>query len=127
MLADARPMAFVATADPEGARAFYGDVLGLELLEDTPFALVFRAGPIVLRIQKVPQVAPPPGTAFGWTVPAIAESLATLRKRGVTALRFPGMEQDDAGVWTAPDGARIAWFRDPDGNVLSLTQDPAGA
>ncbi len=123
MLANSVPMAFVATAQPEQARAFYCETLGLQLVEDTPFALVLDAGGISLRVQKVPQVAPPPYTALGWQVGDIAATVQRLADRGVALERFDGLPQDDAGLWTTPDGTRVAWFRDPDGNLLSLTEE----
>lgn len=117
-------MAFVATNDGERAKLFYRDVLGLPLLEDSPFALVFDAYGITLRVQKTQRHQPAPHTALGFEVRSIDEELRTLASRGVKFERFPGMQQDERGVWTPPDakGTKIAWFKDPDGNVLSLTE-----
>ena len=121
MLGNAPVIAFLATADPLAATAFYRDTLGLAFVEDTPFALVFGAGGTELRIQKVPGVTPLAQTALGWSVREIEAEVAALAARGVQFEHFDGLPQDDAGIWTAPGGARIAWFRDPDGNLLSLT------
>jgi len=122
MLASRHVMAFLATSNAERSKAFYAEQLGLPLISDDQFALVFSAGPTVLRIQKVEQFNPAPFTALGWVVPNIAEEIAELLARGVVFERYPFLEQDDFGVWSAPSGAKIAWFKDPEGNVLSLTQ-----
>lgn len=115
-------MAFVATADAARARAFYGDVLGLRLVGDEPFALVFDSGGVTLRVQKVATVTPTPYTVLGWSVPDIEAAIERLRSGGVRFESFGLPGQDERGVWTAGDGTRVAWFKDPDGNVLSLTQ-----
>jgi catechol 2,3-dioxygenase-like lactoylglutathione lyase family enzyme len=115
-------IAFVATKRPDDAKAFYGTVLGLRLVEDSPFALVFDAAGTMLRVQKVRELVPAPHTALGWRVADIRAEVEALAARGVAFERYPGLEQDDLGIWTSPAGGRIVWFRDPDGNVLSLTQ-----
>ncbi|HTU63938.1 MAG TPA: VOC family protein [Polyangiales bacterium] len=116
-------IAFSATNDPERAKRFYRDVLGLPLREESPFALVFDAGGTMLRVQKTQGHKPAPHTLLGFEVPDIMADARALLERGVELVRYPGMEQDELGVWTAPDnGAKIAWFKDPDGNLLSLTQ-----
>lgn len=122
MLGKERLMAFVATTQPERAKQFYSEVLGLELLSDEPYALVFNAAGTTLRVQKVEALAPPAHTALGWQVADIGQTIAALRTRGVTFQRYDFLEQDEHGVWTAPSGGKIAWFKDPDGNVLSLTE-----
>jgi catechol 2,3-dioxygenase-like lactoylglutathione lyase family enzyme len=125
MLATSPLVAFAATARPEQARAFYRDVLRLPMVEESPFALVFDCGGTMLRVQKVERVEPPPHTVLGWSVADVAAEVEALAARGIRFQRYPGMEQDAAGVWTSPAGARIAWFADPDGSTLSLTQLPA--
>jgi len=130
VLTGARLVAFVPTTDLTRSHAFYGEALGLRHLETTPFANVYDAGGTTLRITLVDRVAPAPYTVLGWTIPDIAAAMDDLATRGVAFERYEGLDQDAAGVWTAPGGARIAWFRDPDGNVLSLTQmrgDAGGA
>jgi catechol 2,3-dioxygenase-like lactoylglutathione lyase family enzyme len=123
MLNDCRLVAFLATAKPEAARDFYGTTLGLALIEDGSHALVFDCGEGRLRIQKLQTVSPPPGTALGWQVSDIATEMKALVSRGVRFERYEGMGQDEAGVWTPPGtDSRVAWFKDPDGNLLSLTQ-----
>lgn len=116
------PIAFLTTADPENAREFYASTLGLEFIADEPFALVFRLGAFKLRVQKVDAFAPATHTVFGWEVEDMAAAINALRDNGVVFERFAQIEQDDDGVWSSPSGARIAWFKDPDGNLLSLTQ-----
>lgn len=118
----ARVIAFLASTDPDAAVGFYRDALGLTLVEDSPFALVFESGGTTLRIQKVGEFSPQPFTALGWAVDDIVAAVRELGARGIAMDRFPGVPQDDDAIWTTPDGARVAWFHDPDGNVLSLTQ-----
>ena len=122
---DATPMGFVATSNPEKAMSFYRDTLGLPMLADEDFAIVFQIKGSVLRVQKVPQHSPAQHTVFGWTVEDIRSSVTSLSESGVEFLRFPMFEQDELGIWET-DGARIAWFSDPDGNVLSLTEVSGG-
>jgi catechol 2,3-dioxygenase-like lactoylglutathione lyase family enzyme len=122
VIAQADVVAFVSTADPDRACAFYRDVLGLALIERTPFASVFDANGTMLRVTAVERVDPAPYTVLGWMVADIEAALAELREHGVEPVRYDGMDQDAAGVWRSPSGARIAWLRDPDGNTLSLTQ-----
>jgi catechol 2,3-dioxygenase-like lactoylglutathione lyase family enzyme len=122
MLESARAMAFVPATDLSRARDFYEGVLGLEVLDVSGFACVFRVGGATLRVAVVGELSPQPFTVFGWEVGTIGETMAGLVARGVEFLRYEGMDQDPACVWTTPSGDQIAWFRDPDGNVLSLTQ-----
>ena len=122
MLKDRDVMAFVATAQPEQARRFYTETLGLSLLSDEPYALVFDCHGVTLRVQKVDAVSPAPHTALGWKVPDLPATIDALAARGVTFKRYPYFEQDARGIWTTPDGGSVAWFQDPDGNLLSLTQ-----
>jgi catechol 2,3-dioxygenase-like lactoylglutathione lyase family enzyme len=122
MLDGCRLMAFLATRDGRRARAFYETTLGFRVVSDDDFALAIEAGGTNVRIQKVDSFTPHPFTALGWQVPDIDRSVRELAAAGVAFERFPGLEQDDRGVWPAPSGARIAWFKDPDGNLLSLTQ-----
>ncbi len=123
MLADKEVMSFVATAQPDKAKAFYGDALGLKLVEDAWHAIIFKVGDRSLHIQKLKEFTPQPFTVLGWSVPDIHATAAELAKKGVKFERYPGMEQDAAGVWTTPDGVgKVCWFKDPDGNTLSLTE-----
>ena len=122
MLHAAPLVAFAATADPARALAFYRDTLGLPLTADEPFALVFDAHGTMLRVQKVEEVRAAPYTVLGWRVADIRAAVKELARRGVRFERYEGMGQDRSGVWQSPGGARVAWFKDPDGNVQSLTQ-----
>jgi catechol 2,3-dioxygenase-like lactoylglutathione lyase family enzyme len=115
-------IAFVATKQPKRALIFYHEVLGLRLLEDTPFALVFAVGATTLRVSKVKEMTPAPYTVLGWKVTDIRSTVTGLTNRGITFERYDGMPQDELGIWTTPDGHLVSWFRDPDGNTLSLTQ-----
>ena len=122
MLNEADVVAFVHTADAARAQGFYVDVLGLELVEVSPVALVVRAGGTMIRVTPVDSHAASPHTVLGWSVPDVAATLRDLSTRGVVPLRYDGLDQDDLGVWRSPSGAQVAWFSDPDGNTLSATQ-----
>jgi len=122
MLRDAPITTFLATADPDRARAFYEHTLGLRFVRDDGFALLFElGGGVPLRIARVERAAPPPYTALGWRVADVTPAVRALAAVGVRFERYDGMEQDDDGVWTSPGGGRIAWFRDPDGHILSIS------
>ena len=124
MISEAEVMGFIPTTDAVRARAFYEGVLGLRVVSDDPFALVVESIGTLIRIVKLNDLAPVPFTILGWRVRNIEEEVHTLHGRGVVFRRYPGIVQSDLGVWTAPGGTRIAWFSDPDGNVLSLSQHP---
>ncbi|HVG68664.1 MAG TPA: rhodanese-like domain-containing protein [Gaiellales bacterium] len=117
-------IAFVATTDAERSRGFYEETLALPLVEQTPYAIVFDAGGTQLRVTTAREVVAAPYTVLGWRVPDIGAAVEELMCRGVEFARFEGMEQDSLGVWAAPGGVRVAWFRDPDGNVLAVSQHP---
>jgi catechol 2,3-dioxygenase-like lactoylglutathione lyase family enzyme len=124
ILSGGKLVAFVPTTDPVRARAFYEDVLGLRLVEDAkPFAQVFDANGTMLRVTTVHEHHPAAFTVLGWEVESIESTVEQLTAAGVVFQRYPGLnDSDPLGIWTSPSGARIAWFQDPDGNVLSLTQ-----
>ncbi len=124
MLGSSEIVAFIGVRDAERAKTFYRDTLGLRLVsEELPFALVFDAQGVMLRVTIVPEVAAARYTVLGWKVADIAATVRTLQQGGVQFQRYaPKMGQDELGIWTAPGGARIAWFQDPDGNLLSVTQ-----
>jgi catechol 2,3-dioxygenase-like lactoylglutathione lyase family enzyme len=117
-----KPILFLATANAERSRAFYERVLGLAFVADEPPALVFQVGDSMLRIQKVERVHTVPYTVLGWAVSDICRTMRRLSEAGVVFERYEGLNQDGDGIWQAPSGALVAWFRDPDGHVLSLTQ-----
>jgi catechol 2,3-dioxygenase-like lactoylglutathione lyase family enzyme len=122
MLGTSEIIAFAAAADLDRARAFYEGKLGLRLVEQNPFACVFDANGTMLRVTAVAQVARPGYTVLGWRVTDIDQAMTALVQAGVEFTRYEGMDQDASGVWTTPGGDKIAWFTDPDGNNLSLTQ-----
>lgn len=119
-------IAFVATTKVEEAIAFYRDKLGFTLTADDEFALVFDAHGTMIRVVKMQegQFRPASYTVLGWDVDDAAGTVAELAKRGVSFERYPGMPQDKDGIWASPGGAKVAWFKDADGNVLSITQFP---
>jgi catechol 2,3-dioxygenase-like lactoylglutathione lyase family enzyme len=121
MLGSIDMVAFVPTKDAVKARAFYEGVLGLGFVKDDGFALVLDANGIKVRVAKT-QFTPAPFTILGWQVADIEKMVAGLEKKGVTFERFGFFEQDALGIWTAPSGDKVAWFKDPDGNILSLSQ-----
>ena len=122
-LKTAKPTQFLATSDAESARNFYEQKLGLILTADEPYALVYQLAASELRLSKVPNHTPLPFTVLDWQVPNIDQAQRTLAAKGVEFQIFEGMGQDDKGIWASPDGsARILWFKDPDGNVLSVSE-----
>lgn len=122
MLSERPIQPMLAITDPQAAKRFYGDLLGLRLLEEDPFALTYDGANVPLRLNKAPAFTPQPFTALGWRVPDVRAAARDLAAKGVVFERFEGMEQDDLGVWTPPGGAGgVCWFKDPDGNLLSLS------
>jgi catechol 2,3-dioxygenase-like lactoylglutathione lyase family enzyme len=120
MLGHAKQVGFVGVSNLDAAERFYGGVLGLDLLDARPFAMVHDTPASQLRITAVDEVRAAAYTVFGWIVPDLEDEIDRLARAGVSFNRYDGMVQDDRGIWTAPDGARVAWFSDPDGNNLSL-------
>jgi catechol 2,3-dioxygenase-like lactoylglutathione lyase family enzyme len=121
MLGSINIVAFVPTKDTTQARAFYEGTLGLRFVKDDGFALVLDANGIMVRVAKA-EFTPAPFTILGWQVSEIEKMVAALRDKGVRFERFSFFVQDDLGIWTAPTGDKVAWFKDPDGNILSLSQ-----
>ena len=122
MLDTSKPIAFIPTADADRARPFFENTLNLRFLSDDGFALNFTTAGILLRIVRVGDFSPQIFTIFGWDVPDVEGAVAELSGRGVQFLRIQGMHQSPSGIWTAPSGAKVAWFKDPDGNTLSVSQ-----
>ena len=122
MLERSALIGFVGVSDLDAARQFYGETLGLPIIEESPFALVASANGTMLRLTAVEQPVTAPYTILGWRVADITSMIDQLTARGVHFTQYEGMGQDERGVWTAPGGAKIAWFLDPDGNNLSLTE-----
>jgi len=115
-------IAFIPTKDRPSARHFYEDLLGLRFLSEDPFALVMEANGTMIRIVGVDDFTPFPFTILGWQVDDIHQTVAELTGKGLQFTRYPYFEQSADGVWTAPGGVKVAWFKDPDGNTLSLSQ-----
>jgi catechol 2,3-dioxygenase-like lactoylglutathione lyase family enzyme len=125
MLGSSAVLAFVPSRSPKKSRSFYEHTLGLGFVSDDQFASVFDANDVMLRVVDVSSVEgfePFPFTILGWSVEDIGKTVKGLQAKGVRFERYAGMDQDQLGVWTSPSGARIAWFKDPDGNVLSLSE-----
>ena len=122
MLETSEAVAFLPSEDLERSERFFHGALGLALVSRSPFASVFNVGRGTLRVTKVDALQPQPFTVFGWLVGDIRDVIRELRERETGVLRYEGLGQDDDGVWTTPSGDLVAWFQDPDANVLSLTQ-----
>jgi len=122
MLGSTRIMAFVPISDAEKARAFYEGVLGLRFVKDDGFAVVFDANGIMVRAAKMKEVTPAQFTVLGWQVRDIREIVPALQSKGVHFEIFRFFKQDELGIWTAPTGDKVAWFKDPDGNILSVSE-----
>lgn len=123
MLGSTKIIAFVSTTDSVKARAFYEGVLGLRFVKDDGFALVLDANGIMIRVAKVPQpFTPAHFTVLGWEVKDIEKIVTGLQTKGVHFERFGFFKQDELGIWTAPTGDKVAWFKDPDGNLLSVSE-----
>lgn len=118
-------VAFVTIVDVARAKEFYRDRLGLYLVsEEPPFALVFDARGVMLRLSIAKELQPARGTVLGWQVPDICAAARDLQQAGIHFERYDRMKQDELGIWTSPSGAKVAWFKDPDGNILSLSEFP---
>ncbi|MDR3741095.1 MAG: VOC family protein [Terracidiphilus sp.] len=117
-----RVVTFLLTARPEAAVEFYRDALGLRFVRDDGFALVFDLNGVMLRIAKVKEHAPLPSTVLGWESHDIGADVRALAAKGVRFEIYEGMRQDALGICTFPGGDKVVWFKDPDGNVLSLSQ-----
>jgi len=122
MLSAGKMTGFLLTKDYEKARAFFEGNLGFEFVSLDQFALVIQAGPSKIRVVKMPNFTPLQSTVLGWDVQDIEGVVAWLAKRGVQFEKYPFVQDRERGIWTAPGGDRVAWFKDPDGNVLSVAQ-----
>ena len=122
MLTSARMVGFVPTTDSKQARAFYEGKLGFQFVSDDQFALVMQAGDNMIRIAKAGKFTPAPFTVLGWEVMKIEDEVSALVARGVVFEKYPFVEDQETGIWVAPGGDKVAWFKDPDGNVLSLSE-----
>jgi catechol 2,3-dioxygenase-like lactoylglutathione lyase family enzyme len=112
---------FVRISDPERSRRFYEETLGLAFDYDNPYVMVFRSGNSQIIAQIVKEFAPVPATVLGWEVKDIENVVSALRNSGVVFEKYEGMDQDELGIWKSPAG-KVAWFKDPDGNILSVSE-----
>lgn len=115
---------FIPTKNPKTARAFYETTLGLRFIADDGFAMVFASGANMVRVARAGEFTPAPFTILGWESANLEQDVHAFAERGVVFERYSFLPQDDAGIWTAPTGDKVAWFKDPDGNTLSLSQHP---
>ncbi|HXU21245.1 MAG TPA: VOC family protein [Verrucomicrobiae bacterium] len=122
MLSAGKLIGFVPTRDSTRAREFYEGKLGFQFVSDDPFALVMRAGKNLIRIAKVKDFTPAQYTVLGWEVENIEVIVKWLQERGVVFEKYPFVQDQTLGIWTAPNGDEVAWFKDPDGNVLSVSR-----
>lgn len=124
MLVSGKTVAFVPSRDLAGAEQFYVEVLGLAKLSGGPYGLVLEANGVTVRIARTESLEPQPFTILGFDVTDVEQTARALAAQGVTFQRYPSMKQDELGIWSSPGGSRIAWFKDPDGNTLSVAQHP---
>jgi len=124
MLTDKKVKAFVTTSDAAAAKKFYGGVLGFTFISEDDYGLSFEMNNSLLRVSitNKEDAAPQIHTVLGWSVPDIHESVDFLKGRGVQFERYTFLQQDEKGVWQTADGTKVAWFKDPNGNVLSIDQ-----
>lgn len=122
MLADKNITAFIASTRLEKAKAFYRDLLGLALISEDKFALEFTGKNCHLRVSLVEQLIPQQFTVLGWSTDDITDTVTKLIKKGISMEKYSYFEQNSLGIWQAPSGAKVAWFKDPDGNLLSITE-----
>jgi predicted enzyme related to lactoylglutathione lyase len=122
MLADKKIKAFIPTANPAKSKTFYNVIVGLDLLAEDDYGMEFNANGTVLRVNFVKELKPHPFTVLGWTVKDIASEIRSLNRNGITCERYQFLVQDHLGIWTSPNGTKVAWFNDPDGNILSLDE-----
>lgn len=122
MLTDKELKAFIPTARPVEAKAFYKDILGLTLLSEDNYALEFNANGTLLRVIIVPELTTQLFTVLGWNVENISSVIKSLNTKGVICEKYDFLHQDSLGIWASPNGSKVAWFKDPDGNILSLTE-----
>jgi predicted enzyme related to lactoylglutathione lyase len=122
MFSNGKLKAFVPTVNPENAKSFYRDTLGFRLISEDSFALEFDSNGTKIRVTKVQEFKPHSFTILGWDVDDIVSTIKLLNKNQVFCIKYSFLKQDDLGIWIAPGGTKVAWFTDPDGNILSLSE-----
>jgi catechol 2,3-dioxygenase-like lactoylglutathione lyase family enzyme len=122
MLADKELKAFIPTLKPDKSKSFYKDILGLQLLSEDNYGFEFNANGTRLRVIIVEELKPQSFTVLGWNVSDIASTIKSLNKKGIVCEKYDFLDQDNLGIWISPSDSKVAWFKDPDGNVLSLTE-----
>ena len=122
MLASGKMVGFLFTKYYDQSRAFFEDKLGFQFASVDQYGLVMRAGGTPIRISRIPNFTPAQGTVLGWEVQNIEAVVTWLKDRGVTFEKYPFVQDRELGIWTTPTGDKVAWFKDPDGNVLSVSQ-----
>jgi catechol 2,3-dioxygenase-like lactoylglutathione lyase family enzyme len=122
MLAASKIMGFIPTIDTRKARAFYEGKLGFQFVSEDQFALVVKAGETMIRIAPTKDFTPEPHTILGWQVSNIESVVDWLQARGIATEKYPFVADRERGIWASPTGDKVAWFKDPDGNTLSLSQ-----
>jgi len=122
MLSDKKLTAFVQSLKPDQAKRFYKDILGLKLLSEDDYALEFDVKGTLLRVTTVLDLKPQPFTVLGWRVDNLVDEIRELNEKNILFERYDFLEQDKLGIWTSPNSTMVAWFKDPDGNILSLTE-----
>ncbi len=127
MLSSSRMIGFVPTTDSKRAREFYENKLGFRFVSDDAFALVMKAGDTMIRVAKVKEFTPAAYTVLGWEARDIKALVSWLKARGVAFEKYPFVQDQELGIWTAPTGDQVAWFKDPDGNILSVSQHQESA
>jgi catechol 2,3-dioxygenase-like lactoylglutathione lyase family enzyme len=124
MLTSGKMVGFIETTDYEKARAFYEGKLGFAFVSQDQFALVVQAGEHHIRIARVADFTPFAGTVLGWEVTDVKAVVLWLKDRGVVTEKYPFVPDKELGIWKSPSGNQVAWFKDPDGNVLSVNDNP---
>jgi catechol 2,3-dioxygenase-like lactoylglutathione lyase family enzyme len=122
MFLNGKLKAFVPTVNPENAKSFYRDTLGFKLISEDSFALEFDSNGTKIRVTKVQELKPHSFTILGWDVDDIVSTIKLLNKNQVFCIKYSFLKQNDLGIWIAPGGTKVAWFTDPDGNILSLSE-----
>jgi len=124
MLVEEKLKTFIPTVKPQEAKVFYRDTLGLKFLGGDDYGMEFDSGGTLLRVATVRELKPHEFTVLGWNVKNIETEIRALNNKGVVFEKFDFLQQDELCIWTSPNNSKVAWFKDPDGNILSVSQMP---